>query len=462
MAEITKRLKGQLKGPNADSKLPPISIDSRTLRPGDFFVAIQGKNFNGHDFIPEALRVGASGIMHSRDVVDLSLWKDRMFLQVEDTTCALKNLGGYARKKWGRQLIAISGSMGKTTTREFTATLLKQKYRVFQSPGNLNNEIGVPLSLLRLKEEDELAVVELGMNHSGEIRELAKICQPNWALLTNVAPVHLENFSDIEEIAASKGEILEALPPKGCFFFNADDSRLTQLARPFEGNKVSFAMENSAHFQISQFEIQSLQKMSFQLHGKNITLEGTVPFAGKHFLYNVAAAIAVSASLGLTEDQILPALSTLKVPHMRGQVYRFGPNNNNCITLWDDSYNSNPQAMAMVLETIAQLGYFRRKVLALGEMLELGKGSVELHRQVGTQVANCDPDLLVSVGEKGGYITEGATESGFPTEKTIQFDNSKEAGHFLARVLISGDFLLVKGSRGLEMEKIIKAIAEKK
>lgn len=381
-----------------------------------------------------------------------------MFLQVEDPEVALQALARHVRKRWGKPLLAISGSTGKTTTREFIATLLSQKFKVVQSPGNLNNQIGVPLSLLQLIEEHQVALIELGMNHAGEIRALTRICNPDSALLTNVTAVHLEFFSDLDAIAAAKGEILEGLSQEGKFFFNADDSRLSRLASRFNGEKVSFGLENEAGVRVFDYRLEGLREMSFTIDAGGERFTAAVPFVGKHFLYNIVAAVAVAVDFGLTREEICEGIPKLEVPSMRGQVHEVRGEEGDPITLWDDSYNSNPQALHIVLETVGQLNGFARKILALGQMLELGSSSPELHRQAGQQVARSKADLLVTVGKDGVYIGQGAKEEGFPPQKITHFEDSREAAEFLAKELGPGEFLLVKGSRGTRMDRIVREI----
>ncbi len=461
VAEVVDAINACPKGKGAShvrSPFPSVSIDSRTVRAGECFVAVSGERFDGHDFVEEALKKGASTIIYSENSVDFSHWQDRIFLQVEDPEVALQALARQVRKRWGKPLLAISGSIGKTTTREFIATLLSQKFKVVQSPGNLNNHIGVPLSLLQLMEEHQVALVELGMNHPGEIRALTKICNPDSALLTNVAAVHLEFFSDLEAIASAKGEILEGLPQEGKFFFNADDSWLSGLASHFSGQNISFGLENEADIRVSDYRLEGLREMNFAIDARGECFTAAVPFVGKHFLYNIAAAVAVAVSFGLTREEICEGIPKLEVPSMRGQVHQVGGEEGDPITLWDDSYNSNPQGLQMVLETVGQLSGFSRKILALGQMLELGSSSPELHRQAGQQVAQCKADLLVTVGKDGLYIGQGAKEKGFPPEKISHFEDAQEAAEFLLKELGPGEFLLVKGSRGTRMDRIVREI----
>ena len=463
LLEVAQVLKAEL---NADpdllaNSLPPVSIDSRTISQGQCFIAIRGPRFDGHDFVEDALHKGASLTIHCRALPGASHWKDRLFLRVEDTTAALQALAHHVRKKWGKSLVAVSGSMGKTTTKEFIATLLDSRFNVFRSPGNLNNEIGVPLSLLQLSQENELAVVELGMNHPGEIRVLSQICRPDSAVLTNVAAVHLEFFSDLREIAAAKGEVLEFLPEDGCLFFNADDPLLAEQASRYSGRKVPFSLNNPAPVRVVNYRFDHLQRMMFEIDAEGRRISGTLPFAGTHILYNVAAAVAVAVTRGLTAEEIQRAFSKLDIPSMRGQISHLPAGSDNPITIWDDSYNSNPQALAVVLDTVLQLSDYSRKILALGEMLELGSESDHFHEEAGRHAAQCNVDLLVTVGEGANMMIQGAKQGGLSCQNMAHFRGSDEAAEFLSTEVRPGDFLLVKGSRGVRMERIVQTIKEK-
>jgi len=460
--EVVDVLKAGVRGSVSDDLcLPAVSIDTRTLREGECFLAIKGPHYDGHDFLPEALRRGAAVIMHSGEPLDRTLWPDRVFIKVEETQAALQVLAHYARRKWGKVVLVISGSMGKTTTREFTATLLAEAFKVYQSPRNLNNQIGVPLSLLQVREEDQLAVLELGMNHPGEIRQLARICAPDVGLLTNVGPVHLEFFSDVEEIASAKGELLDELPENGKFFFNADDPRLCRLASSFHGDRISFAVEKAADVQVTKYAFESFDRMVFQVTAGGEFFDGKVPFVGRHFLYSIAAAVAVARSFGVPAESVLRGLGRLTVPQMRGRVSHLDWHGTGEITVWDDTYNSNPEALASVLDTVAQVEGFHPRILALGSMLELGTQAQELHRRSGHQAAQCGPDLLITVGHDALCIGKGALEQGLDREKIFHFETSEEAGEFLIERLAPGAFLLLKGSRGVAMEVVLEKIQER-
>ena len=270
-----------------------------------------------------------------------------------------------------------------------------------------------------------------------------------------------KSLNNLGNIASAKGEILEGLSPEGRYFFNADDPRLCSLASGYGGEKISFGLDHPADIRISNYQFKNLEEMSFDIELEEEHFSATASFVGRHFLYNIAAAVAVAARFGLSSDEIIEGISRLKVPSMRGRILRFSRGNEDPITVWDDSYNSSPLALNAVLETVGEMGGFRRKILALGEMLELGPQAVELHRQAGHSVARSSADYLVTVGEGGSYIGQGAREKGFPPEKIIHFESSQEAADFLIEQLAPGEFLLVKGSRGVAMDRVVRRLEER-
>lgn len=460
LSEAARVTQGRLEAPEGlrEELLGEVSIDSRCVRPGQCFVPVVGKRLDAHRFIPEALAKGARTVVHSRPVDEALRRQGRAFLQVGDTTRALQDLARHARRKWNRTIVGITGSMGKTTTRDFCAALLAGSFRVFQSPGNFNNEIGLPLALLQLREEHELALLELAMNHPGEIRLLSRICSPDAAVLTNVAAVHLEFFSGLDELAAAKGEILEGLAPGGLLVYNADDPHLRRLAEGFAGLKVSFGLKRSADVRVTSYTVRSLREMEFEMATEGGRFSARLPFAGVHFLYNLAAAAAVALSFGLEHRQIREAVSGLQPLPMRGRIIELKDASVAPITLLDDSYNSNPQALRSVLQTVRQLPGFARKVLVLGEMLELGEQAPRFHFEVGQEAAETAPDLLVTVGALAGHLREGALSRGYAPARAFHFADSNRAGEFLKERLQARDFVLVKGSRGVRMERVIDCL----
>lgn len=453
--EVVKAMGAELDGalPEDRSIFPPVSIDTRTLQPGEAFFAIEGKNFDGHEFIPEALSKGASTLIVSQKI-ELAARPDHCtLLRVQNTTAALQTLAHYARISWANPVLAITGSMGKTTTRVFTATLLSQRFRVFQSPGNFNNEFGVPLSLLQLDADHEIAVLELGMNHPGEIRTLSRLCLPDAAVITNIAPVHLEFFESVDQIARAKEEILEILPQEGTFYANLDDSRVSRMAERYSFRTVTFGFNEAADFRITYSRVLSPSEMEFEIRTPDRYFRATVPFAGRHHLYNIAAAVAVATVSGLNWRQIDSGLSLIHTLPKRGQLLKL-----NGLTIWDESYNSNPVAAEWLLDTLGELSGFDRIILILGDMLELGEASLRMHYELGNKVPKLDIDCLLTVGKHSEQIRAGAIDAGIASIRCIHFHDADLAAAFLQENLRPGDLLILKGSRGIQLDKIIDVL----
>ncbi|HSR66629.1 MAG TPA: UDP-N-acetylmuramoyl-tripeptide--D-alanyl-D-alanine ligase [Acidobacteriota bacterium] len=435
---------------------PDISIDSRSIRPGECFFAIQGVRLDGHQFIGQALQKGASIIVASQRPGDFP--PGARLLMVDDTTQALQDLARYARLKWGKPLVGITGSVGKTTTRHFTAALLKSRYQVHSSPGNLNNEYGVPLSLGGLREDHEIAVQELGMNHAGEIRRLVDICRPDSAVVTNVAPVHTEFFKDLDEVAAAKAEILEGMDEKGRFFYNADDPRVVAMGEDFPGEAVGYGLWSSCQVRVTDARMETPQEMLFNLQVEGRSYPGRVRFTGLHNLYNLAAAAAVAIAYGISPREAVEEMEGLQLMAMRGNLYRLQWGDDQPLQIWDDSYNSNPKALASVLETVSNFELSGRRVLVLGDMLELGARSPRYHRQAGQQAAALDPGILIAVGAESEEMARGALEAGMEVGRVRHFEDADSAADFLLDQVLPGDFLLVKGSRGVGLEAVIEKL----
>ena len=446
-------------GGMAHQVLRRVAIDSRQVEPGDCFFAIKGKMLDGHDFVETALENGAAIVVCSRSPESaVRSFHDRVFLRVADTTVALQELSRYLRAEWGGRVIGVTGSMGKTTTRTFTAQLLKGSFEVYESPASFNNQIGVPLSLFQVAQEHDIAVLELGMSHFGEIRRLADICRPDLAIITNVAPVHLEFFSNVDEIAQAKGEILAGMSQAGILVFNADDPRVVALASSFFGDRISFSLEHEADVQILDVRVVGPNRTEFSIRSKWGISICQVPFLGRHLLYNTAAAVAAAVAFGVDQDRIEQAIPFLSPLPMRGRIQEIRIPNSQQITLWDDSYNSNPRAVEMVLESVAQSVGHSRCILVLGEMLELGQESEFWHRKVGMMAAQVEPRLLVAVGPGTRPVLKGAAEVGFLGNRMLHFDTSEDAGEYLSQFLRNGDLLVVKGSRGVGLDRMIQLL----
>ena len=408
------------------------SIDSRTLKAKDLFFAIRGPSNDGHDYIPEALRKGAAAAVVRNDYRG-----DGPLLRVPDTLLALGQLAAKVRRQWDGTLIAVTGSSGKTTTKDTIAALLGDFMPLAKSQGNLNNQYGLPLSLLRIPDQVRTAVVEVGINSVGEMRTLGEIAAPDVSVVTNVGTAHVGNFASVDEIAVEKGRLVEALSPRGTAVLNADDHRVAALRNKHSGPVVTYGIERPADLRAEDVELQGADGARFCLHGHAMQS----PLAGRHNIYNVLAAAATATVLGIGPDRLVRPLSSLQPSAMRGSVRRIAG-----ITFIDDCYNANPPAMEAMLEVLRATPATRR-IAVLGEMRELGSHSQELHRRVGAAVGRAGVDHLVAVT---GDAAEIAAAAGISSE----FHTSPEAaGSALASLLRRGDAVLFKASRGVQLER---------
>jgi UDP-N-acetylmuramoyl-tripeptide--D-alanyl-D-alanine ligase len=423
------------------------SIDSRTLAPGDLFFAVKGERLDGHEFVEQALSAGAVAAVVSRDQVARYTDNHRLFA-VEDPLTALQRLGTAVRRLWGKKLIAVTGSTGKTTTKEAIAQVLCTRFRVLRSEGNLNNHFGLPMQLLRLEPEHEIAVTEIGMNHSGEIRALAAIAQHDVAVVTNVGPVHLEFFDSVAAIARAKYELIETLHPGGTAVLNADDQYVSQFGRDFHGKVVTFGIERPADVRAENIQECGLEGAAFDLLAGGCRQSVTLPLLGLHNVYNALAAAAVGLEAGIAPSQAAEALAALAPQDKRGQVTEVAG-----ATVVNDCYNSNPKALAAMVSSFARLPA-RRRIVVAGEMLELGPTAPELHRQCGTVIAQNGIDALLGVRGAAQHMVEGARAAGLAAEFV---ETPQQAGEWLAREARPGDAVLLKASRGVKLEGALEA-----
>jgi len=441
-----------------------VSIDSRAVGRGQLFVAIRGPRHDGHDFVAAALQAGAEAALVATDRISSypEEIRGRVF-SVPDTLAALQELARAVRRAWGKRIAAVTGSVGKTTTKEILAALLGAKFRVLKSEGNLNNEYGLPLTLLRLEPEDKAAVVELGMSHRGELRRLAEIAEPEVGVVTRVAPVHLEFFSSIDEIALAKRELIEGLAGQDrVAVLNADDPRVSRFAEVARGRVLTFGCSPAAQFRAENIQDHGAAGSEFEFVGPGERARLTLALPGRHSVENALAALAAASVWGLTAADAANVLRNIKVGEMRGRLLQFAAG----FALINDSYNSNPVALAAMIELLAntgdaKTGIYRRRILAAGEMLELGPDSAKLHREAGRCAASRKLDCVVAVQGNAVEIVNGAIEAGMPASQAHFFNDSTAAAAFLADFVRPGDLLLVKGSRGVKMERIVEALHAK-
>ena len=427
-----------------DEVVQGYSIDSRTIGSGELFFAAKGDRFDGHDFVSGAFEKGAAAAVVRKDQWHRYSWSKRT-LQVDDTLVALQTLATAVRKLWGKPVVGITGSMGKTTTKEAVAHVLASRWRVLKSEGNFNNHFGLPLMLLKLEPEHDVAVIEIGMSHTGEIRALAKIAQPEIGVVTNVAPVHLEFFDSIAGIARAKYELIESLPANGTAVLNADDEYVSQFGRDFKGAKViCYGMHAMADVRAENIQPKGAEGSEFDVVAAGVRAVARLPLVGAHNVSNALAAVAVGLAQGMKLTEAVAALATLAPADKRGQVLQLGN-----ITVINDCYNSNPKALDAMVEALATMAANRRIVVA-GEMLELGPMGEELHRESGRQIANCHIDVLLGVRGQAQAMVDAAGKAGMRAEFVA---TPEEAGEWLAREVRDGDVILLKASRGVKLEK---------
>ena len=422
------------------------SIDSRTLLPGELFFAVLGERLDGHDYVKQALEKGAVAAVIQNNYLGRYPSKTGLVV-VEDTLVALQNLAACVRRFWGKTVIGVTGSAGKTTTKEAIAHLLSTRYRVLKSEGNFNNHFGMPLMVLKLEPEHEMAVIEMGMSHAGEIAALARIAQPNTGVVTCVAPVHLENFESIAGIAHAKYELIASLGASGTAVLNADDEYVSQFGRDFRGRVVMFGLKPTADIYAQNIRTLGVKGSRFDLVASGCTQEVELPLVGTHNIYNALAAVAVALESGLPPSEIAAALPSLQAASKRGQVIDVRG-----VTVLDDCYNSNPKALNFMVDALVSMPAKRRIVVA-GEMLELGPKREQMHRECGRHMAERRVDQLVGVRGLASAMVEEARKAGISAEFLA---TPEEAGAWLAREAKPGDAVLLKASRGVKLERALE------
>jgi UDP-N-acetylmuramoyl-tripeptide--D-alanyl-D-alanine ligase len=423
------------------------SIDSRTIAPGSLFFAVKGERMDGHDFVAQALKKGAVAAVVRKDQIAGYASKTGL-LAVDDTLVALQALATAVRRLWGKPLIGVTGSAGKTTTKEAIAHVLSKRFRVLKSEGNFNNHFGLPLMLLKLEPGHDLAVIEMGMSHSGEIAALAKIAHPEIGVVTNVAPVHLEFFNSIAEIARAKYELIESLPSNGTAVLNADDEYVSQFGRDIKAKVITYGLKSTADVHAENVEQRGPAGSAFDVVVGGCRERATLPLVGAHNIPNALAAIAVGLERGLSPSEAVSALASLAPSDKRGQVVQIGN-----ITAINDCYNSNPKALDAMVDSLASMPAKRRIVVA-GEMLELGPSGPVLHEHSGEHMAEAKIDFVLGVRGLAQHIVDSARRKGIRGEFVA---SPEAAGEWLAQETREGDVVLLKASRGVKLEKALEA-----
>lgn len=428
------------------------SIDSRTIGAGELFFAVTGELLDGHNYVQSALDAGATAaVVSTRWVVPAEVDAAKLLRVPEGQDCvlrAMQTLAREVRRKWGKRVVGITGSAGKTTTKEMVAQVLSARFNVLKSAGNLNNNFGVPLQLLRLEDVHEVAVIEMGMNHAGEIAELAKIAEPNWGLVSNVAPVHLEHFPEgIRGIAAAKRELIEALPESGIAFLNADDEYVRTFAR---GPHVRlFGVAANAHVRATSVESDGLNGMRFTVHVRGEQTVAHIALMGSHNVHNALAGIAVGLESGIPLQECVHAAAQLKPTDKRGEIVEWKG-----ARIINDVYNSNPRALNAMVDALMAI-VANRHIVVAGEMLELGPDADKLHYECGQYAAGRGVDLVAGVRGHAEKLVEGARAGGIEAAFT---HSPEEAAEWMRAHLRDGDAVLLKASRGVRLERALATL----
>lgn len=460
LAEILKATGGALLQGREDAVFNAISTDSRTIAEGALFIALKGHRFDGHHFALEALRKKAGGVMIEEDRAGDFWWKDvetKPVILVRDTLYALGEIARDRRRKFGVPVVALTGSNGKTTTKEMIAACLETTFPILKTEGNLNNQIGLPLTLLKLTERERVAVLEMGMNVPGEIKRLTEIAEPDVGLITNIQRAHLEGVGSLERIKEEKGALFRGMKRDGSIIVNQDDPRVVALAEEFPGQKITFGIDHPSDVMAREIRVRVKEGTFFLLDLDGEETEVWLPVLGRHFVYNALSAIATASLFGIEKERAVDALRQFRAFSMRMELVSLGGN----ISLINDAYNANPDSMEMALRALSEAkGEGRRAIAVLGDMLELGEESVEAHSELGRRVAELSIDLLLAIGNEASVVVTSAIREGMSQDRARVVRSHSEAASIVRAFAREGDWILVKGSRGMAMEKVVEALKE--
>ena len=468
---VAAQIGGAVTAGDAAREFGNVSIDTRTMKAGDLYIGIRGERFDGAGFTGAAIEAGAAGVVVPRSSAPFFAHglagssaaraaseggktgtEPPVVIEVDDTTEALQALAHGIRQASGTKVVAITGSAGKTTTKEVTSEFLEVRYRVVRNRGNFNNHIGLPLSLIELRQRPEMAVVELGMNHAGEISTLVRVAEPDVRVWTNVGEAHLGFFASLDAIADAKAEILEGAGASTLLVANVDDPRIAARIGAFRGRVVTFGIESAAaDVRASAVVDRGIDGTSARVTTRRGAVEMTTPLLGRGNLANILAATAVAEEFGVPLASVAARAAQLRPSAHRGEVVRLASG----VTVIDDSYNANPTATRKALEVMAGGGAARR-IAVIGEMLELGERSAELHRSVGRAAASAGVNVLLAVGgAPAKALADAAIAAGMPAASVRYFATSDEAADAAAALVKTGDLVLVKGSRGVNTDRVV-------
>ncbi len=419
-----------------------VVIDSREVKPDSVFFSIKGERLDGHQFLPQALATARGAVVSQ---VPDPLPEGKGIVKVDDTTAALQELARSIRERQPFTLIAVTGSAGKTTTKEMIAALVGTERRTFKSRGNFNNLIGCPLCIDNTPDDAEVVVSEMGMNHKGEIALLAGLTHPDVGVYTNIGPVHIEFFGTVEKIAEAKRELLENVKPGGTIVVNNDDEHVVRISEGFAGTKVTYGIDHDAMFRAEDLHERGLLGTTFTMRG--FPMELALP--GRHNVENFLAAVATARAVGVSWDGIGRGMKELKPAYHRGVIV-----NVDGATIYDDTYNSNPYALSRALKLLEKADARGRRIAVIGDMLELGERELDYHAEAGRSVPK-SIDIVVGVGKRSRALLDGAKQAGFTDDRLHHFDDAAGAAEFLKTFIKDGDLVLIKASRGIGLDRIV-------
>ncbi|MFH1449359.1 MAG: UDP-N-acetylmuramoyl-tripeptide--D-alanyl-D-alanine ligase [bacterium] len=446
--EIIQITKGELKFGKEDLQVHDISTDSKAIKKGSLFLAIKGKHFDGHDFIQEAFLKGAAGAIISENIESFDCKK--VVIKVDQTVKALGRIALYNRKRYLNTLVGITGSNGKTTTKEMVASILGKKFKVCKSEKSYNNEIGVPLTLLKVSPLHQVIVLEMGMSNLGEIENLAQISEPNIGIITNIGQTHLENLKSLENVFKGKIELLLNLVKDKIAILNADDPYTSKVKKIFKERIITVGIKNQADYRVINIKLENDREISFDIEGRAKGIK--IKRLGLHNVYNASLALAVGYLFKIDLSLIKEGLLETKYPEGRFKLVKKEGK-----VFIDDTYNANPESVKRAIETLLSISKAKRKIVVLGDMLELGEQALSFHREVGKLIAEKrEISLLFTLGELGREIGEGAKDNDFPERNIFHFKDKERLILSLQEILKPTDCVLVKGSRLMKMEEIIK------
>ena len=451
--DITSAVEGKLLQGDPSCCVRGVSTDTRSLERGDLFFALKGEHADGHRYVDAAIKAGAAGVVVS-DRKRVAGSRGAAVIAVEDPLWALGELARYYRGTFDIPVVGVTGSVGKTTTKEMLASILGQRWKVLKNAANFNNEIGVPLTLFQLDRSRQVVVLEMAMRGLGEIRRLASIARPSVGVITNVGISHIERLGSQGAIADAKAELLSELPPDGLAVLNAEDGYCTVMRDRFGGRVISFGSCKGADVIGERIRCSKLGRYRFAVSTKEGVIEVKMPVLGYHNVYNALAAAAAAVGMGVELGDIRSGLEEFSPPSMRMQLMRYKAG----YAVLDDTYNASPASMFAALKTLQALTGYERKIAVLGDMLELGDYAAKAHRDVGSAVVANEIEMLVTVGALGEEIAQGARNAGLPVDSIQSYADCVEAGGKLRSQVGRGDVILVKGSRAMKMEEIVRVL----